>query len=381
MKGPGDKDFDKMGFPNPMQPDSTSRSVDSVLVNSKGGGLGAAARQTLEERKQTNVPPEPPPETYDFPTVEEGAAADSVKADTAVLSEAKWTQSDTLFHQEAEVSVKVALPEGKKEITRIQVELFAKTPNGPESISKGEGHAQADGTAVMTVPVYKPKGYLDGPVEYFFQVIHSLAKMLSGEKQSRQVSEMALKSADHVLVPGIAFERESSFIPPKGARGLKPVEAKFKEWDTKYPKKAQVVVFGHTDKGERDSKGLSERRAQSAFAFITNDAAAWEKLYSVEKWGLKALQALLKDLGHYTGAADGEDGPKTQAAFKAFQKGAGLPESGKEDSGTRKALFAAYMKGKHDIKIDAARFCKVATNPWMGCAANNQAMASKDAAP
>ena len=37
MKGPGDKDFDKMGFPNPMQPDSTSRSVDSVLVNSKGG--------------------------------------------------------------------------------------------------------------------------------------------------------------------------------------------------------------------------------------------------------------------------------------------------------------------------------------------------------
>ena len=26
-----------MGFPNPMQPDSTSRSVDSVLVNSKGG--------------------------------------------------------------------------------------------------------------------------------------------------------------------------------------------------------------------------------------------------------------------------------------------------------------------------------------------------------
>ncbi|MEO6098266.1 MAG: BPSL0067 family protein [Fibrobacteria bacterium] len=382
MKGPGEKDFEKMGIPNPMQPDSSSRSADSVLVRSNGGdGGGGTARKTLENREQSNQPPEPPPETYEFPTEEATSPADTVKADTAVLSDAKWTQPDTLFHQEAEISVHVTLPDAKKEITRIRVELFAKTPTGPELISKGEGHAQADGTAVMSVPVYKPKGYVDGPVEYFFQIVHSLAKMLSGEKQSRQVSEMALKSMDHVLVPGIAFDRESSFIPPKGAQSLKPVEAKFNEWDKKYPKKSQIAVFGHSDKDEKDAKGLSERRAQSAFAFITNDAATWDKLYSVERWGLKALQSILKDLGHYHGATDGEDGPKTQDAFKAFRNSTGVSESEKEGATTRKALFAEYMKGKHDIKIDASRFCKVAENPWMGCAANNKAKESKEAAP
>jgi len=381
MSGPGDKDFDKMGLLNPMQSDSTSRSVDSVLVRSKGGGGGGAAQKTLEERQLSNQPPEPTPETYEFPTEDTASTEDTAKADTAVLSEAKWVQSDTLFHQEAEVSVQLTLPKEKEHVTKVQAELFAKSPSGPKPISKGEGWAQSDGKAVISMPVYKPEGYVDGAVEYFFRIYHSLAKMLSGEKQSRQVSEMALKSADHVLVPGIAFETESSFIPPKGAHGLKPVEAKFNEWDKKYSKKSQIAVFGHTDKGEKDAKGLSERRAQSAHAFITNDAAAWEKLYGVEKWGLKALQSILKDLGHYHGAADGEDGPKTQAGFKAFQKSAGVSESGKEDPTTRQALFAAYMKGKHDIKIDASRFCKVAGNPWMGCASNNQAKESKEAAP
>ena len=278
------------------------------------------------------------------------------------------------------MSVQLTLPKEKEHLTKVQAELFAKTPSGPKSISKGEAWAQADGKAVVTLPVYKPEGYVDGAVEYFFRVYHSLAKMLSGEKQSRQVSEMALKSTDHVLVPGITFETESSLIPPKGAHSLKPVEAKFNEWDKKYSKKSQIAVFGHTDKGEKDAKGLSERRAQSAHAFITGDAATWEKLYNVEKWGLKALQSILKDLGHYHGATHGVDGPMTQAAFTAFRKTAGVPESGDEAT-TRKALFAAYMKGKHDIKIEASRFCKVAGNPWMGCASNNQSKESKEAAP
>ncbi len=387
FQGPGDKDLKKIMGPDPKQPDPKKsdpkpKSSDESLVNGKGGGgLSADAQQTLEDRKKSNLPPEPPPETYDFPTIEKPKPEDPAKADTAVLSDAKWNEPDTLFHQEAEVSVKLSLPKGKEHLTKVQVELLAKTPSGPESISKGEDWAQADGTAVVNVPVYKPKGYVDGPVEYFFRVMHSLAKMLSTEKEPREVSEMALKSADHILIPGNSFEKDSSFIGPKGTQGLKPLETRFKEWEQKFPKKAQIAVYGHTDKDEKDAKGLSERRAQSAFAFITNDAAAWDNLYRAEKWGLKALQILLKDLGHYHGTPDGEDGPNTQAAFKAFQKSAGLPESGREDSTTRKVLFGAYMKGKHDIQIDASRFCQVAGNPWMGCAANNQARESDGAAP
>jgi hypothetical protein len=215
-----------------------------------------------------------------------------------------------------------------------------------------------------------PQGHAGGPVDYFLIFKHVLAKALSTEKEPRTVSEMALKSADHALMPGASFARDSSFIGPQAAKDLKRLESKVNAWKEKYPN-GQIVVFGHAEKGEKDPKALSERRAQSAFAFITNDAGAWDKLYGVEKWGLASLQALLKDLGFYTGKIDGEDGPKTLAAFKTAQKKAGLPETGKEDSATRKAIFTAYMKGKQDIKLEPSRFRKVAGNPWMGCATNN----------
>jgi uncharacterized protein (TIGR02594 family) len=107
----------------------------------------------------------------------------------------------------------------------------------------------------------------------------------------------------------------------------------------------------------------------------------WERLYGIENWGLKALQALLKDLAYYRGIVDGKDGPKTREAFRVFQKGAGLPETGQEDGVTRKALFAAYMQGKRDVEIDASRFGKVAGNPWMGCAAYNRVKENVGPAP
>jgi outer membrane protein OmpA-like peptidoglycan-associated protein len=350
--------------------------------NGSGLGIWPTLKGVSRPRPQG---PEPAP-AEDAPTPEM-IQANTPRPDPveqrpkAKLSDSAWVEPDTLFNQEAKVSAKLSLPEGKAHVTRVQVELFAKTANGPESISTGEGHAQADGTAVVALPIYKPKNHDGGPVEYFFRVMHSLADMLTGENTLRTVSETALKSADHVLVSGTVFEKDSSFISPQGVKGLKRVEQKFQEWEKKHPQKSQVAVFGHTDKDEKDAKALSERRAQSAYAFITEDAAAWEKLYAAEKWGLKALQALLKDLDHYHGIADGKDGPKTQEAFKAFQKGAGLPETGQEDAATRKALFSAYMQGKRDVKIDASRFCKVAGHPWMGCAAYNRVKESEEPAP
>ena len=122
-------------------------------------------------------------------------------------------------------------------LPKIQGGLFAKTATGKESISKGEGHAQADGRATLSFPVYKPKGYEGGLVEYFIEFTHKIAKLLSTENLLRKVEETALKSADHFLIPGIAFEKDSSFIGPKGAKGLKRVETKFNEWEQKFPKK------------------------------------------------------------------------------------------------------------------------------------------------
>jgi outer membrane protein OmpA-like peptidoglycan-associated protein len=375
FRRPGDEDLEKMD--KSTWPDTSGSKVqqDSSLTSAGGGGFGKAARDTMEARQRAaadkQAEGEPPPEVDTYGTT---APADSAeKKSEALLSDPKWAESDTLFQQEAEVSVKVALPEGKEHLTRIQAELFAKTAIGRESISKAEGHADSSGRAAIVLPVYKPQGHKDGVVEYFVEFVHKLAKAMTTENLMRKVSETALKSADHVLVPGISFPKDSSFIGPQAADGFRKVESKLKEWDAKDSKKAKVVVFGHADLDEKNAKALSERRAQSAYAFIANDSAIWEKLYGIEKWGLSTLQTILKDLGHYHGTPDGKDGLKTQEAFKAIQNKTGLPATGKEDSATRQAIFSAYMKGKHDIKIEASRFRQVAGNPWMGCASNNHA--------
>ncbi|MDQ2999955.1 MAG: peptidoglycan-binding protein [Fibrobacterota bacterium] len=383
FRGPGEKEIQKLSIRSGKNPDAPQGSADSSLVKSKGGGLRKATQDTVAARQQAEAlkNPEPAPEALEIPTLDLPRKEDEPKEDPAVLSDPKWIDPDTLFQQEADVSVQVTLPKTKKSITKVQVELFVKTQAGPESVCKAEGHAQADGTAVVTLPVYKPKNHDGGPAEYYFEVTHKFAKMLSTIGIGRTITETALKSTDHALIPGIVFQKDTSFITPKAADGLKQVDGKLKEWDKQDPKKTKIAVFGHTAKDEKDAKGLSERRAQSAFAFITNDAGAWDKIYGAEKWGMKPLQTILKDLAHYQGTEDGQAGPKTQAAFKAFQKKSGLPETGQGDATTRKALFTAYMKGKHDIQIDASRFRKVADNPWMGCGANNRAKGSDGVGP
>lgn len=378
FQAPGEDNPTANTGPRTAMPDSSSLRSDSLLVRNRGGGMGGAARKVREDRQQAEMDAE----AYELPPEELAPVEEKPEEEElAVLSNPKWTAPDTLFHQESEVSVQLTLPPGKEKITKVEAELIAKLPTGEKSIWKGEGHPNSNGTAVISLPVYKPDGYQGGPVDYFVRFTHKLAKILNADNLLRSVSEAALKSLDHALIPGIAFDKDTSFISPKAASGLKALEGKFKEWEGKYPKNAQIAVFGHAEMGEKDAKVLSERRARSAFAFLSNDAAAWEALYNTEKWGLKPLQILLKDLGHYNGSPDGTDGPRTQGAFTALQKKSGLPETGNEDAATRKALFAAYMKGKHDIQIDASRFCKVTGNPWMGCTHNNRTKDGESAAP
>jgi hypothetical protein len=115
--------------------------------------------------------------------------ADSTEENSkATLSDPKWVEPDTLFHQEAEVTAKLTLPEGKEHLTRVQVELFAKTAKGPESICKVEAYAQPDGNAVARFPVYKPKAHDERPVKYFFEVTHERAKLVDTEGMLRKVS-------------------------------------------------------------------------------------------------------------------------------------------------------------------------------------------------
>jgi peptidoglycan hydrolase-like protein with peptidoglycan-binding domain len=61
---------------------------------------------------------------------------------------------------------------------------------------------------------------------------------------------------------------------------------------------------------------------------------------SDEEW-VKYLQQLLELAGHSPGAADGDFGPATEAAVRAFQQGQGLAVDGVVGSNTWDALAAA----------------------------------------
>jgi len=164
----------------------------------------------------------------------------------------------------------------------------------------------------------------------------------------------------------LTFGFNSSFVRPEVVESLGAVEALI----AKDPA-TLLFVFGHTDPvGDAAyNKRLSERRAWAVYSFILNDAEAWETLYNHpdEDWGVAVLQEILADLGHDPGAIDGEMGPNTRSAMRAFL---GLPEdaSVKNDATFRKQLFAAYMGGKHDIEIGADRFLG---HGHMGCGEYN----------
>ncbi len=191
--------------------------------------------------------------------------------------------------------------------------------------------------------------------------IHGLHEGIALSAGKYQIVAKTWEVLACVCIPGVTFAFDKSFIRPQVVDQIKKLEAAFLEHPL-----ARVFVFGHTDKVGSDSynKELSERRAHSALAFITNDTDVWEDLYNKENWGLRPIQEMLIDLGYKPGLADGEDGPKTQAAVKEFQKSWSLSESGHADKETRKLLFSEYMSGKHDIKIDAEQFLEP---KYMGC--------------
>jgi peptidoglycan hydrolase-like protein with peptidoglycan-binding domain len=156
-----------------------------------------------------------------------------------------------------------------------------------------------------------------------------------------------------VCIPGVTFAFDKSFIRPSVVDALKSLQEAF---DAHHD--AMVFVFGHTDKvgSEQYNKDLSDRRAKSAYAFVTNDVALWEGLYNEESWGLASVQEILADLGFYKGPTDGKDTPASKQAIKDYQISKGQADTGTNDKALRELLFTDYMTGKHDVKIAKERF-------------------------
>ncbi len=164
-----------------------------------------------------------------------------------------------------------------------------------------------------------------------------------------------------ICVPGVTFEFDKSFIRPTVVDHMARLDAALIEFPN-----AKLIVFGHTDRtgGEQYNKELSERRAKSAYAFVTDQPDIWEQLFQQESWGMAILQDILRDLGHDPGPSDGIQGDQTTAAIKSFQASRGLTVDGVAGVSTRRQMFLDYMTGKHNVRVDDSQFFPP---KFMGC--------------
>jgi outer membrane protein OmpA-like peptidoglycan-associated protein len=300
------------------------------------------------------------------------SAQDEPKPKSARLSNPRWEAEKVGFNEEAAISVDVELPPEVAHKKRVAFELFAQTPKGPERISQGDAMAE-DGKATFKIPVYIPN-YRDEAgdplrtVEYYFVARHSEAEPLDASKTPKQVDEMADRVLETHILQNVTFATGKSFIRTSEAGDLKALGVAVRDWKAKHAD-GKLAVFGHADAvgDEPSNKQLSERRAKSVQAYLAKDPKPWEELYGEEKWGLAVVQELLKNLGHDPGALDGQDGPKTQAAVKAFQGKKGLGATGFTDEKTREALFLAYFESCGSPASKAKDFDALDGKAYTGC--------------
>ncbi|MDH3792162.1 MAG: peptidoglycan-binding protein [Rhodospirillales bacterium] len=85
-------------------------------------------------------------------------------------------------------------------------------------------------------------------------------------------------------------------------------------------------LFGTTSSGRAEDCGGTA--GQSARANTGAKQAARPAGPRVDRASLSDLQARLRDLGYDPGPADGQMGPKTRAAIRAYQKDEGLKADG-----------------------------------------------------
>jgi outer membrane protein OmpA-like peptidoglycan-associated protein len=178
-----------------------------------------------------------------------------------------------------------------------------------------------------------------------------------------------------ICIPGLTFAFDKSFVRPAVAEQMQKLAQGLRD----YPE-AKLIVWGHTDRVGDDSynKKLSERRAESTFAFLTDKVDVWERLYNEEDWGTPVVQELLKDLGGEfdPGPIDGIKGPKTTRAIENYQRSRGLQVDGIAGPDTRKQLFTDYMTGKRDVMVDDAQFVEP---KFMGCGEYNPFLSPNEA--
>lgn len=191
----------------------------------------------------------------------------------------------------------------------------------------------------------------------------------------------------------VHFWFNKAFIEPC----MRPVLKQVAEYAQNNPDK-KLLIVGHTDLAGSDiyNQALSERRARSAYAYLTfggdRDAALmeWNHLWQPsfgasitlrDSWGTREYQYMLQDLDYYIGNIDEQHSSKTQEAVREFQKTSGLPVTGIVDQATWSALVEQYL-AKDPIDIPESHFfknCGDETLKWLGCGEQDPVRNTQDA--
>ncbi|MBS2022676.1 MAG: carboxypeptidase regulatory-like domain-containing protein [Deltaproteobacteria bacterium] len=148
---------------------------------------------------------------------------------------------------------------------------------------------------------------------------------------------------------GMLFDTDVAFLLPSAMKSIRALKNLYDQ----HPG-LSVLVNGHTDTvGSADyNVKLSDERAASVAAFMSDDVEAWYAHYTgsknSKKWGTREDQYMLSVLPegqppYYVGPINGQAFGATSAAIKKFQSDHGLAADGAAGSDTRHALIKDYM--------------------------------------
>lgn len=198
----------------------------------------------------------------------------------------------------------------------------------------------------------------------------------------------------------VHFKMDNAFIEPAMCQVLQRVA----DYAQEHPQE-KLIILGHTDLvgSEEYNQNLSERRARSAYAFLTfgRDEAAREKAIKEwdllrrpgwqrdinDNWGTREYQFMLQNLStcYYYGNIDGVHGPKTTAAISAFQKDNEIVPTGVMTDETWWALIEEYLD-QASLAIPDSQFfrnargaCEGGTLKWLGSGEQDPVRNTQDA--
>src|SRR5690606_30786328 len=142
-------------------------------------------------------------------------------SEKVILRNPKWEVEKVGFNEETDISVEAVLPEAYAHKTRVEFDLFAKTPDGPESSSRCQGYIES-GTAHRRIPAHIPNdrdadGHVLQKVGYCFAARHSESDPLAGSKAPKLVDEMAERVLACHILQDVTFATGKSFLRPKNA--------------------------------------------------------------------------------------------------------------------------------------------------------------------